>query len=72
MKAQILGFIGLILGLTNPIEAQWQTQSYSKFAQKFESKSAQCKAESAFPFFTRHSFKIILKRSIFIPLDRPI
>jgi len=52
MKAQILGLVGLILGLTNPIEAQWQTQSYSKFAQKYESTSAQCKAESAFPFFT--------------------
>ena len=57
MKAQILGLVGLILGLTNPIEAQWQTQSYSKFARKYESTSAQCKAESAFPFFTRFSFR---------------
>ena len=57
MKAQILGLVGLILGLTNPIKAQWQTQSYSKFAQKYESTSAQCKAESAFPFFTRSSFR---------------
>merc|ERR1711990_422871 len=53
MKAQILGFVGLILVLTNQIEAAtWTTQSYSKFAQKYESTSAQCKAESAFPFFT--------------------
>ena len=58
MKAQILGFAGLILVLTNQIEAAtWTTQSYSKFAQKYESTSAQCKAESAFPFFTRSSFK---------------
>ena len=57
MNAQLLGLVGLILGLANPIEAQWQTQSYSKFARKYESTSAQCKAESAFPFFTRPSFR---------------
>ena len=58
MKAQIFGFVGLILVLTNQIEAaRWTTQSYSKFAQKYESTSAQCKAESAFPFFTRSSSK---------------
>ena len=59
MKAQILGFIGLILGLANPIEAQWQAQSYSTFATKYQSIQAQCKTETTFPFFSRSCFNFL-------------